>query len=111
MANVVEYKNIITFHPGYYVKEIMEELDLDIKGFAKRLNLTPIEVTNLIQGKISVSNILATCLETEFQVSAETWLNLQQKYDEMIAEIDSRRKGNLWTKKKGYIFSKPTMER
>lgn len=87
MTSVVEHKNIIAFHPGYYVKEIMRESNLGIDNFAKKTNLTQKQVSDLIQGRIDVSNFLATCLETEFQVSAAVWLNLQKMYDETISKI------------------------
>ena len=33
----VEYKDIIAFHPGYYVKDIIEDLKMNHCEFAKRL--------------------------------------------------------------------------
>ena len=38
MSNYIEYKNVIAFHPGYYVKETIEEYGITQEDFAKRLN-------------------------------------------------------------------------
>ena len=41
MSNYIEYNDKIAFHPGYYIKEIIEESGLSQKDFAKRLDTTP----------------------------------------------------------------------
>ena len=38
MSNYIEYNDKIAFHPGYYIKEIIEESGLSQKDFAKRLD-------------------------------------------------------------------------
>ena len=43
MSNYIEYNDKIAFHPGYYIKEIIEESGLSQKDFAKRLDTTPKE--------------------------------------------------------------------
>ena len=40
MSNYIEYNDKIAFHPGYYIKEIIEESGLSQKDFAKRLDTT-----------------------------------------------------------------------
>lgn len=41
MSNYIEYNDKIAFHPGYYIKEIIEESGLSQKDFANRLDTTP----------------------------------------------------------------------
>ena len=41
MSSYVEYHDKIAFHPGYYIKEIVEESGLTQEDFAKRLGTTP----------------------------------------------------------------------
>ena len=36
MSNYIEYNDRIAFHPGYYIKEIVEESGLTQEDFAKR---------------------------------------------------------------------------
>ena len=41
MSNYIEYGDRIAFHPGYYIKEIIDESGLTQQDFAKRLDTTP----------------------------------------------------------------------
>ena len=38
MSNYVEYNDMIAFHPGYYIKELVDESGLTQEDFAKRLD-------------------------------------------------------------------------
>ena len=37
MSNYIEYNDKIAFHPGYYIKEIIEESGLSQKRFCKTI--------------------------------------------------------------------------
>ena len=37
MNNEVSYKNLIAFHPGSYVEDILDDLNITQKEFATRL--------------------------------------------------------------------------
>lgn len=41
MNNYIEYNDRVAFHPGYYIKEIVEQSGLTQKDFAKGLILRP----------------------------------------------------------------------
>ena len=47
-----EYQDIIAFHPGYYLKEIVEDMEITQDEFAKRLNTTPKTISKLLSGQI-----------------------------------------------------------
>lgn len=87
MSNYVEYKNSIAFHPGYYIKEIVEESGLTQEDFAKRLGTTPKNLSSLVNGKQSLSVDMAVKLSRLLGTSSEYWLNLQNKYDVLITEF------------------------
>lgn len=55
MSNYIEYNDKIAFHPGYYIKEIVDESGLTQKDFAKRLDTTPKNLSLLIRGEQSLS--------------------------------------------------------
>ena len=40
MSNYIEYNDTIAFHPGYYIKEIVEESGLTQEDFNTELTLT-----------------------------------------------------------------------
>ena len=54
MSNYTELDDKIAFHPGYYVKEIVEESGMEQKDFAKKLGISSESLNLLIQGKQDV---------------------------------------------------------
>ena len=84
MSNVVEYRNIVAFHPGYYIKDIIEATEISKTEFADRLGIPERTLNLLINGHISVSNDLANKLSKLLGTSPEIWLRLQQEYDKKI---------------------------
>lgn len=83
-----EYKNIIAFHPGYYLTDIIEELEMTQDEFAKRLGTTAKTVSLLLNGQTPLTNDLAMKISAMLGISVETLLNLQKTYDEKRIEID-----------------------
>ena len=62
MSNYIEHNDKIAFHPGYYIKEIVDESGLTQEDFAKRLDTTPKNLSLLISiadGWISTPKILS----------------------------------------------------
>ena len=55
MSNYIEYDDRIAFHPGYYIKEIIDESGLTQRDFAYRLDTTPKNLSLLIRGEQSLS--------------------------------------------------------
>lgn len=89
MSNYIEYKDTIAFHPGYYIKEIVDESGLTQEDFAKRLDTTPKNLSLLIRGEQSLSIDIAMKLARMIGTSVSYWLNLQNSYDSLIAEFKS----------------------
>lgn len=90
MSNYIEYNDTVAFHPGYYIKEIMDESGLTQKDFAKRLGTTPKNLSLLIRGEQSLSIDIAMKLSRMLGTSVNCWLNLQNSYDALIAEFKSQ---------------------
>ena len=84
MSNFEEYKELMAFHPGYYVAEIIEDMGISQKEFALRLGTTPKTISTLVNGQISLSNVLAKKLSVMLGTSVDVWLNIQKEYDEKI---------------------------
>lgn len=89
MNNYIEYNDKIAFHPGYYIKEILDESGLTQEDFAKRLGTTPKNFSLLIRGEQSLSIDIAMKLSRMVGTSINYWLNLQKSYDSLIAEFKS----------------------
>ncbi|MCR4792696.1 MAG: HigA family addiction module antidote protein [Lachnospiraceae bacterium] len=89
MSNYIEYNDKMAFHPGYYIKEIIDDSGLTQEDFAKRLDTTPKNLSLLIRGEQSLSIDIATKLSRMMDTSVLYWLNLQNEYDAVISEAMS----------------------
>lgn len=81
-----EYKDLVAFHPGQYIGELIEDYQISQKEFAEKLGLSPKTISKLVNGEESISNDLAQKLEKLTNISMKTWLNLQASYDRKVAE-------------------------
>lgn len=91
MSNVINYSDIMAFHPGYYVAEIVEDMGITQEEFATRLGTTSKTLSKLISGQINLSNDLAKKLSSMMGISVDFWLNLQTSYEEKIIEIEKEK--------------------
>ena len=89
MSNFIEYKDSLTFHPGYYIDEIVEDRGITQADFAKRLGTTPKNLSLLIRGKQSLSVDMAMKLSKMLGTTMQYWLNLQNAFDIALAQIAS----------------------
>lgn len=87
MSNMTEYKEIAAFHPGYYLSEIMEDLEINQAEFAERLGTTAKTLSQLLNGQANISNDIAKKLSVMMGTSAEVWQRLQNTYDQKLIEI------------------------
>lgn len=88
----IEYKELLAFHPGEYLRDIIAEMGLAQNDFAKRLDITPKMLSELLAGRINLSLDVAQKLAKMLGVSIKLWLNLQAQYDAKVAEIAEQKK-------------------
>ena len=68
--------------PGEVLREdFMEPLDISINQLARDLAVPPNRVSEIVNGKRSISADTALRLQRYFGVEAQFWLNLQTEYD------------------------------
>ena len=84
---IVEYKDLIAFHPGQYIEELIEDYNITQKKFAERLGISEMKLGKLVNGEEAISNDIAENLARLTNVSMQTWLNLQNAYDVKMAEF------------------------
>ena len=87
MNNVNEYKDIVAFHPGYYIADIIEDMGISWAEFAAKIGTTAKTLGWLINGQANITNDLANKLSVMMGTSAEVWLNLQDTYNQKLIEI------------------------
>ena len=87
MSNVNEYKDIVAFHPGYYIADVIEDMGISQAEFATRMGTTAKTLSQLINGQANISNDLAKKLSVMLGTSLDVWQNLQNTYDQKLIEI------------------------
>lgn len=88
MSNYREYNDSIAFHPGYYIKELIDESGLTNEDFARLLDIMPDNLTLLIMGEQKLSADIAMKLSEMTGTSVNYWLNLQSTYDSLFEEAN-----------------------
>ena len=69
-------------HPGFFIREeVLKPRHLTITAAAQLLNVNRPNLSNLINGKISLSKDMAVKFEKAFEVSAEKLLAMQLEFD------------------------------
>ncbi len=62
-----EYKDLVAFHPGQYIGELIEDYQISQKEFAEKLGLSPKTISKLVNGEESIRYDLAQKLEKLLQ--------------------------------------------
>lgn len=96
------------FHPGEFIKDGIEVLDITANQFAIRSGLTSKTVSLLINGKAKVNFEIAQKISAVIGGSPKTWLNLQNSYDLYLSEIND---ADELENQKGVVkmFTKPVL--
>jgi len=87
MNTIVEYKNIVAFHPGYYIAEIIEDMGISQSEFADRIGISNEMLNNIVDGRLGISSDIARKLSVMLGTSVDVWLNLQDVYERKILEM------------------------
>lgn len=74
-------------HPGEFLAEILEELEISQAQFARAIDVSPMRVSHIINHSRPVTAELALRFGRAFGQSPQYWLNLQAAYDLKQAEI------------------------
>ena len=68
--------------PGEILREdFMEPLDISINQLSRDLSVPPNRISEIVNGKRSITADTALRLQRYFGVEAQFWLNLQTEYD------------------------------
>ena len=96
------YKPETTSHPGLTVVDYLDSFGWSQRDLARRTGITPKTISEICNGKSSISPYTAILFEKVFKRPAHFWLSLQQLFDEVEARnkleatIDD---WNEWAKK------------
>jgi len=73
-------------HPGEYLSEALDELNISQAGFARAIGVSPMRISHILKGTRPVTAEMALLFGRAFNQSPQYWLNLQVTYDLKIAE-------------------------
>jgi addiction module HigA family antidote len=88
-------KTLSPIHPGeILLEDFMKPLGLSQYRLAHDIGVTPIRISQIVNGERSVTVDTAMRLARYFSTSAAVWLRLQVRYDLEVAESELSRKIN-----------------
>jgi addiction module HigA family antidote len=73
-------------HPGEFIREAMTDLGITQAELARKLGVSPMRISHLVNEVRPVTADLALRLGKAFGQSAQYWLSLQASYDLKIAQ-------------------------
>ncbi len=80
-------------HPGeVLLEDFMKPLELSQYRLAKDIGVTPIRISQIVNGQRSITVDTALRLARYFGTSAAVWLRLQMRYDLEVAEKELQEK-------------------
>jgi addiction module HigA family antidote len=80
-------------HPGEVLSEdFMKPIGLSQYRLAKDIGVTPIRISQIVNGQRAITVDTAMRLARYFGTSAEVWLHLQVRYDLEVAEKELQEK-------------------
>jgi antitoxin HigA-1 len=68
-------------HPGEYLSELLEEMNISQASFARTIDVSPMRISHIVKGKRPVTAELALLFAKAFEQTPQYWLNLQCNYD------------------------------
>lgn len=80
--------NLPPIHPGSFLKEELEALNLSARKFAEHIHVPHNAVTGIINGERSITAQMAIRLGQAFGTTPHYWLNLQAIYDLKTARAE-----------------------
>ncbi len=105
MAGLYRFEPDYAVHPGETLREKLEELNMNPKEFAVRVGKPVKTISNILNGKSSITPEIAVQFEKVLGISASFWMAKQANYSEYIAREKEKQKledGIEWAKKFPY---------
>jgi len=82
----MKVKKRLPIHPGEILKDEFEEIGMSANAVALALRIPANRLTEIINGKRSITADTAMRLGRFFGTSAQMWMNLQSRYELELAE-------------------------
>jgi len=73
-------------HPGEHLAEFLDEIGISQYRLAHDISVPPRRINEIVKGKRAVTADTALRLGRYFDMSAQFWMNLQDRYELELAE-------------------------
>ena len=83
--------NIRKFHPGVYIKETLEAMEMTAREFQARTGISERTLSAIINRNEDITFDIAYKLSSYFDNSVNYWTNLQNQYNLYTYEIESEK--------------------
>jgi antitoxin HigA-1 len=88
---MTQHNGLPAIHPGKFVEEILEELEISQADFARALGVSKMRISHIVRGTRPVTADLALLLGKALGQTPDYWLNLQMDYDLKAAAARMRK--------------------
>ena len=75
-----------SIHPGQFLREILDELNISQAQLARTIGISPMRVSHVVNGSRPVTPELALLFGRALGQSPQYWLNLQMTHDLQTTE-------------------------
>lgn len=89
MVNKRTFNPGIAIAPGETLKEVLDDREMSQKELADRMGVTPKHINKIIKGTAAISHEISIKLENVLGIKASFWNNLESKYQEDKARLES----------------------
>ncbi len=101
-AEKYTYQPDVAIPPGETLLETIEVKGMSQRELALRTGITPKTINGIVKGKAPISMETAMALEKVLGVPARFWMNLEQQYRALAAELEEKKQlfeWGAWTKR------------
>ena len=84
---MLKNNKVIAIPPGYTIKEQLKDRNINLNDFIAKMNMPKEDVELLIEGKIKLTNNLASKLELILGLPKQFWINLENNYRNKLDAI------------------------
>jgi len=105
MSKKYKFEPNYAVHPGETLREKLEEINMPPKEFAIRTGKPVKTISNVLNGKSSITPEMAIQFEKVLGISANFWMKKQANYDEFVARKKEEERVNQavkWARKFPY---------
>ena len=82
-------KKLAPVKPGeILLRQFLTPLSISQNRLARELNVAPARVSHIVKGKTRITPDMALRLGRYFKTGPELWLNLQNRHDLKVAELE-----------------------